>query len=89
MLILLLVVAFLSGKFILLEIVFLSRSCSILDALTFVSNKIMIEMSMLAFRVFSDPGFYFCFQFFRSDDLNRDPKRCLNALTLNFSCLCS
>ena len=31
-------------------------------------------MSMWAFRAFSDPWFLFCFQFFSSDDLNKDPE---------------
>ena len=32
-----------------------------------------------------DPGFHFCFQFFRSVDMNKVTKRCLNAVTLNLS----
>ena len=43
-------------------------------------------MSMWGFRTFSDPGFHDCFRFFRSVDLNKDAKRCLNALHLNLSC---
>ena len=41
-------------------------------------GKILMQMSLWALRAFSDPEFYFCFQFFRSVDLfpNRiDPKR--------------
>ena len=40
---------------------------------------------MWAFRAFPEPEFYFCFQFFRSVDLNKVTKRCVNALTLNLS----
>ena len=32
-------------------------------------------MTMWAFRVFSDPVFYFYFQFFIYADLNKNPKR--------------
>ena len=42
-------------------------------------------MSMRAFRAYSDPGFHLGFQLFRSVDLNKITKRCLNALTLNLS----
>ena len=31
----------------------------------------MIEMSICAFRAFSDPGFHFCFQFCTSVELNK------------------
>ena len=44
-------------------------------------------MSMWAFRAFSAAMFLNCFQFFRSVDLNKDPKRCLNAPSLNLSCM--
>ena len=40
---------------------------------------------MWAFRAFSNPGFYFCFQLLRSVDLNKVTKRCLNALTLKLN----
>ena len=38
---------------------------------------------MWAFRAFSDPGFYFNFQFFRSDDLNKNPKAVSTPLPSN------
>ena len=60
-------------------------SYSILDAITFIGRKITIEISMWTTRVFCDGGFNFCFQFFRSVDLNQDPKRCLKALTFSLS----
>ena len=47
--------------------------------------KILMEMSTLAFRASSDLGLQFCFQFFRSVDLNKVTKKCLNALTLKLS----
>ena len=50
-------------------------------------DKILIEMSKWAFRVFSDPGFHFGFQFFRIVDMKENPERCLNTLTLTLSCM--
>ena len=47
----------------------------------------MIEMSMWDFRVFSNPGFHFCFHIFRSVGLNKFPERCLNAIALRLSCM--
>ena len=44
-------------------------------------------MSTWAFTAFSEPEFHFYFQFFLSVDLNKVPKRYLNALTLNLSCM--
>ena len=44
-------------------------------------------MSMRAFVTSSSLGFYFCFQFFKSVDLNKYPKRCLKAINLNLSWL--
>ena len=69
------------------KVLFYLRSYSILDAITLINRKNMIKMSMWAFRVFSDSGFCFCFQFFRSDDLNKDPKGSLNTLTPNLTCM--
>ena len=81
----LLVTVFQSESFILLQNFFHFSSYSILEAITFLNRKKLSKMSSLVFRAFSDPGFYFCFWFFRSVDLNKDPKRCLNALSLNLS----
>ena len=50
-------------------------------------KKRMFNISLWVFRDFSDPGFYFRFQFFRSVAFNKDPKRCLNALSLNLNCM--
>ena len=41
---------------------------------------------MWVLRFFSDPRF-FCFQLYSSVDLNKSPKRCLNDLNLNLSCM--
>ena len=44
-------------------------------------------MSIWAFRLFSDLGFYLHFQFSRYVDFTKDRKRCFNALTLNLRCM--
>ena len=65
---------------------------AIVDDINFIKKKndvrdVYAGFFFFVFFAFSDPGFCFCFQFFRSVALNKNPKRCLNALSLNLSCL--
>ena len=45
----------------------------------------IVKLSALCKIISADRRFYFCFLFFRSVDLNKVTKRCLNVLTLNLS----
>ena len=45
----------------------------------------IVKLSALCKIISADPRFHFCFLFFRSVDLNKITKRCLNVLTLSLS----
>ena len=45
----------------------------------------IVKLSLVCQFNYSYPGFHFCFQFFRSVDLDEITKRCLHALALNLS----